>query len=260
LTLTGTGDHDGALLVLREGQALAAKLGSNFFVNRFFNSLGWLHAECGDLGRALELNQEGVGASRERGDPETIANAQLNLGDAYLVRNEHQVAREYFEAVYRLARKRSTSDWMKWRYSQHLFAGLGETWLALDDCAKADSFCHQCLELATRTDSRKYLVRGWRLKGEIAKARLQWEEAEECFRKALGFAERVGNPTQLWKTHLALGQLYRDTRSIDAAHPAFAAARKVIDGIGQSLRTPELQDGFERSLIFETVYEQIEAA
>jgi hypothetical protein len=62
--------------------------------------------------------------SRERGDPEVIANCELNLGDAARVRNDLPLAREYFESVDGLPRKRTTSDWMKWRYSQHLFAGL----------------------------------------------------------------------------------------------------------------------------------------
>jgi tetratricopeptide (TPR) repeat protein len=157
--------------------------------------------------------------------------------------------------VHGLTRKPTTSDWMKWRYSQHLFAGMGETWLALDDPDKADSFSNQCLELAIRTNSKKYLVRGWRLKGEIAKARLHWDEAEECLTKALGGAERVGNPTQLWKTHLALGELYHDTRRADSARASFAAARKVVDGIGRSLRTPELKEGFERSPVFQSAYQ-----
>jgi tetratricopeptide (TPR) repeat protein len=191
---------------------LAEKLGEEIYRNRFLNSIGWIHAECGDLDRAIELNKRGVGISRERGDPETIANCELNLGDAYLIQRERGLAREFFEAVHVLTHKPSTSDWLKWRYSQHLFAGLSEVWLALDAPDKAEGFCNQCLELASRTESQKYLARGWRLKGEIAVAGLDWEEAEEFLRRALGFAEHIGNPTQLWKTHLVLGQLYRDTR------------------------------------------------
>lgn len=259
IPLSGRGHYDQGLAAFAEGLELAEKLGEKIFRNRFLNCLGWVFAECGELERALEFNERGVGVSRARGDPETIANCELNLGDAYLVRGERGLAREVFERVHGLARKPSTSDWMKWRYSQHLFAGLGEVWLALDDPARAEDFCNQCLELATRTDSKKYLVRGWRLKGEIAKARLHSDEAEECFKAALAFAERIRNPTQLWKTHLALGQLYRDTRRIDAARSSFTGARKVIDGIGRSLHTPELQDGFQRSLVFRVVHEQIEA-
>jgi class 3 adenylate cyclase/tetratricopeptide (TPR) repeat protein len=259
LPLTGIGEYDEALSLFSEGLQLAEKVGDEIWRNRLLNCIGWVHAECGGLDRAIELNERGVGMSRERGDPEVIANCELNLGDAARARNDLPLAREYFESVHRLAHKRTTSDWMKWRYSQHLFAGLGETWLALDDPTKAGELCAQCLDLATRTESRKYLVRGWRLKGEIAKARQDCEEAEEALRKALILAKRVGNPTQLWQTHLALGRLYRDTRRADPARVSFAAAHKVIEGIGRSLHATELKADFEGSPIFRAVHEQIKA-
>jgi tetratricopeptide (TPR) repeat protein len=250
LPLTGRGGYDQALTTFTEALARAEKLGGEIFRNRFLNCLGWVHAECGNLERAIELNQRGADMSRERGDAETIV--------AYRLNGNLELAREYFESAYGLVRKPSNTDWAKWRYSQHLFAGLGELWLASDDPGKAEGFCNQCLDLATGTESRKYLVLGWRLRGEIAKVRLHWEEAEEALRKALTYAKRVGNPTQLWKTHLTLGQLYRDTRRIDGARSSFAAARQVIDGIGQSLQTAELKDGFDCSPIFQKAYEQIQ--
>jgi tetratricopeptide (TPR) repeat protein len=259
LPLTGNGEYDEALSLFAEGLQLAEKVGDEIWRNRLLNCIGWVHAECGGLQRAIEFNERGVGMSRERSDPEVIANCELNLGDAARVRNDLPLAREYFESVHGLAHKRTTSDWMKWRYSQHLFAGLGETWLALDEPTKADEFCDRCLELATRTGSQKYLVRGWRLKGEIAKARLDWAKAEEALRKALTLAKGVGNPTQLWQSHLALGRLYHDTRRVDPARVSFAAAQKVIESIGCSLHTPELKEDFEGSPIFRAVHQRIEA-
>jgi tetratricopeptide (TPR) repeat protein len=259
LPLTAKGEYDEALFVFSEGLQLAEKVSDEFFRNRMLNCIGWVHAECGGLESAIEFNERGVSVSRERGDPEVIANCELNLGDAVGARGDLPLASEYFESVHALAHKRTTSDWMKWRYSQHLFAGLGETWLALDDPRKADDFCNQCLELATRTDSKKYLARGWRLKGEIAMARLHWEDAEEALRKALGFARRIGNPTQLWKTHLARSQLYRETRRPQPARSSSAAARKVLDGVGRSLQTPELKQGFERSPLIRSVVERCQA-
>jgi class 3 adenylate cyclase/tetratricopeptide (TPR) repeat protein len=260
LPLTGQGKYDEALSIFSEGLTLAEKVGDEIFRNRMLNCTGWVHAECGNVEGAIQFNEEGLGQSRERGDPEVIANCELNLGDAARTQNELSLALEYFESVFRLARKPSTSDFMKWRYSQHLFAGLGEAVLASDDPAKADDFCNHCLELAIRTDSKKYLVRGWRLKGEIAKARLDWEGAEEALCKAVNLAKQVGNPTQLWKTHLALGELYHDTQRTDAARTSFAAARNVLDRIGGSLQTPELKRGFERSPVLRDVYERLSIA
>ena len=137
--------------------------------------------------------------------------------------------------------------------------GAGEAWLATDDPTRAEGFCNRCVELATRTGSKKYLVRGWRLRGAIAVARLQWEEAEEALKRARGLARRIGNPTQLWQTDLALGRLQRATGRADPARRSFAAARGVIDAIGRGLRTPELKAGFERSPVFLKIYEQIAA-
>jgi hypothetical protein len=81
------------------------------------------------------------------------------------------LAQESLDGVYRLVNDPATSDWQKWRYLTHLFASLGELWLAKGDAAKAQKYANQCLELARLTNSRKYLVKGWRLQGEIALTR-----------------------------------------------------------------------------------------
>jgi hypothetical protein len=125
------------------GLQLANKVGDEIWCNRLLKCVGWVYAECGDIERAIQLNRDGLGQSRERGDPETIANCELNLGDAARAKNDPPLAMEYFDSVHGLARKPTTSDWMKWRYSQHLFAGLGETWVAMDDPSKAEDFCNQ---------------------------------------------------------------------------------------------------------------------
>ena len=85
-------------------------------------------------------------------------------------------------------------------------------------------FRARLLELATRTTSRKYLVRGWRLAGEIALAQRRWEEAEQALRHALTFAE---------------------TKQPEAAQRAYRAARTVIEQVRGSLTDPRLRAGLE---------------
>jgi len=148
---------------------------------------------------------------------------------------------------------------MKWRYSQHLFAGYGETCLALGDPAAADDWANACLDLATRTDSTKYLVRGWRLKADIAVARLGWEEAEEALKRSLAVAERIGNPTQLWRTRLALARLYGETGRPDWARKHARGAQKVLDGMRATVKTPSLRESFVGSSFIRSIYERIEA-
>jgi len=255
VTLTGIGNYDEALSTMEEGLALAAKVGDEVNRHRLLNSLGWLHIECGDLEGGLDLNRQGAEGARKRGDPETIANPEINLGDIFLEKGDLTLAYEFLDGVYQLVRNPATSEWMKWRYSTHLFASLGDLWLARGDYAKAREFCDHSLDIATRTQSRKNLVKGWRLKGEITQARRQWDEAENAFRQALSIAEAVGNPTQLWKTYLALGRLYTDTKKPELTEQAFKAAREVIDGIKESLLNPGLRASLEAAPMIKRIYE-----
>jgi tetratricopeptide (TPR) repeat protein len=253
VTLTGKGDYDAALIALEEGLALSEKVGDEVQRHRMLNCLGWVYMECGDLDRAIDLNRQGAEGARKRGDPETIANPEINLGDVFLAKGDLTLAGEFLDDVHRLVKNPATSEWMKWRYSTHLFASLGDLWLARGDPAKAKEFCDHCLDIATRTNSKKNLVKGWRLKGEIALARHQFDEAEHALRQGLTIAQAIGNPTQIWKSYLALGRLYSGARKPELAEHAFNTAREVVERM-KDLHNPSLRAGLE-SPMFQKIYE-----
>ena len=140
-----------------------------------------------------------------------IANAELNLGDIVLQQGDLVLAREYFDKVYRLTHDPATSDWMKWRYSMHLFASLGDFWLARGDLPRAQESVAQCRSMPPGPMPENTWW-SWRLQGEIALARQQWDEAAGWLQQALALAQDIGHPTQLWKTHLALGRWYSATQ------------------------------------------------
>jgi tetratricopeptide (TPR) repeat protein len=255
LALTAKGDYDDALAALEEGLALSEKVGDEIMGHRMLNSLGWLHSECGNLERAIDLNKEATARARKRGDPETIANPELNLGDAFLAQGDLALAQEFLDGVYRLAHDPATTEWMRWRYTTHLFVSLGELWLVRGDLTKAREFVNHSLDIATRTNSRKYLVKGWRLKGEIGLVGRQWDEAKGALDQALTMAERIGNPTQLWKTHLVMGQLHTEAKRPEMAQRAYRAAREVVDGMKASTKNPELRASLGSSPMFQAVYD-----
>jgi class 3 adenylate cyclase/tetratricopeptide (TPR) repeat protein len=243
IALTSKGDYDAALAMFEEGLALTEKIGDQNFAPRYLNSLGWLHMECGDLGGA-----SGAEDGRARGDHESIANAELNLGDIFLTQGDLALAWEMLDGVHRLVQDPATSAWMKWRYSMHLFASRGEFWLARGEAVRAQEFANQCLDMATRTNAQKYLVRGGRLRGEIALARHQWDEAAVWLHQALTRAQTLGNPTQLWKTYMALGRLQTVAKRPEQARPAYHAARQVIEWVQARLQNPVLRVSLEHSL------------
>jgi hypothetical protein len=51
----------------------------------------------------------------------------------------------------------------------------------------------------------------------------------------------IGNPTQLWKTHAALGDLHAARGRHDAAGEAYRAALAVIERVQTGLRDPILR-------------------
>ena len=126
---------------------------------------------------------------------------------------------------------------MRWRYSIHLFASLAELELARGDLAKARELADHCLELATRTNSRKYLVKAWRLKGEIALARRQWDEGEAALRQAMHIARAIASPTQLWKTHLAVGRLHSEAPVLTSMQCSVALADRESGGVPATRKT-----------------------
>ena len=254
VNLTGQGAYDRALAVLEDGLALVERVGDENYTPRYLNSLGWLCMECGDLDRARELNQRAAEGGRKRGDHESFANAELNLGDLALLNGDLPLARDYLVGVHRLVEDPATSEWMRWRYSIHLFASLGELALAQGDLAAARAHADECLERATRTRSRKYLVKGWRLRGEIATARRMWEDAESALHEALAVAEAIGNPTQLWKTYKAFGELHSERRAGERARRAYLASRDVIERVKSRLHDPQLCASLERAPFIRQVY------
>jgi len=256
IALTGTGAYDRALAIFEEGLALTEKVGDEIFHMRVLNSLGWMYLECGDLDQAFDLNYRASQVANKRGDPETVANAELNLSDILILKEDFDLALKYLEKVQRLANDSTTSDWMKWRYTTHLLSSFGELWLARGDLSQALSFADRCLGRATSTNSRKYIVKGRRLKAEIASARKQFQTAQVEFQKALTLAQFISNPTQLWQTHFAMGKYHLETGRPDKAQESYRAARDVIEGVEAGLQNSNLRNSLQNFSPVKRIYEK----
>jgi DNA-binding NtrC family response regulator/tetratricopeptide (TPR) repeat protein len=260
MTLTGKGDYEGARRLFREGLGFAEKVGDEAIHHRLLNCLGWLHAELGDLDGAVELNRRSAEVGRRRNDPGTFPNAEVNLGEVYLAKGDLAAAWEHLESAYRFWGDPHASAWMRWRYSMRLFASLGELWLARGDPARATEFADRCLDLATRTNSRKNLAKGWRLRGDIALARRALDDAGTAYRQALTVAEAIGNPTQLWRTHVAWARLCAVRRQPVEAGQAYRAAREVLGRVKASLQDPALRASLDAAPDVREVYDRAASA
>ncbi|MBI4639238.1 MAG: tetratricopeptide repeat protein, partial [Candidatus Tectomicrobia bacterium] len=116
----------------------------------------------------------------------------------------------------------------------------------------------ECLKLAEPTLSRRNLIKGWRLKGQVFLAQGQVEQAEEALVKALTIAKEIGNPPQLWKTYQALGDLYEQKGEVEQARSAYASAIQVIDEVASRLQDQELKGMFLSARPVQEIRERLE--
>ena len=73
------GDYGGALALLEDAYELCDRIGDRAWKSRLLNTLGWCFAEIGGVERAREYNERAAVLAREIGDPEILANADINL-------------------------------------------------------------------------------------------------------------------------------------------------------------------------------------
>jgi class 3 adenylate cyclase/tetratricopeptide (TPR) repeat protein len=229
LPLIGQGGYDEARAVLEEGLVFCEKAGEQVMALRMANTLGWLWMECGDMARAAELSARAAEGARKRGDPETIANPELNLADIFIARGDLALAGEVLEGVQALVKAPTTSEWMRWRYSTHLFASLADLAVARGDHRAAVTWADQCLGLAVPTQSRRYVVRGLRVRAQVAMGERRWDAAEQALGEALTVARVMGNPTQLWRTHLELARLHAARGRGESAQAERQEAARVVE-------------------------------
>jgi tetratricopeptide (TPR) repeat protein len=240
LNLVSAGQYARARTSLGELLTLTEKSGEDLHWLKALNVLGWLHFECGDLQAAIEINQRCVDHVRTLREPEILANAQLNVADALIASGDLPRAAELLASVHRMVNDRAVSEWLKWRYTTHLFASLGDLALAQGDFDAVQRWTGRCLEVATPRRSRKYISKALRVRGEAFIARRQWLEAEDQLHRALDVAHTIGNPPQLWRVHTSAARLAEargDTR--DAAE-SWTAAHEVVTTMATAMSDPAL--------------------
>jgi tetratricopeptide (TPR) repeat protein len=242
------GAYDEALAAFEESIALTQKIGDESYYLRTLNSLGWLYLSAGNIRRSMEFNQRAAEESRTRGDAELMANSALNLADVHMAAGDLSAAWEALRGVCALADDPHTSAWMKWRYSQHLFASLGELWLARGNPSKAEENIRHCARLAKRHNSRKYIARALRLQGQVQMARMDLEGAEHSLAQALAVSQRIRQPTETWKAYEALAQLYLEQSRPQAAEQSSWAALNTLEELRSHTKSSELGGSIDASL------------
>ena len=238
LARASRGEYAAAQALLREALGASNRCGDALMQGRCLNTLGWIHGELQDWETALALNRQSLEVAQEAHfpDPEVENNARLNVGDALLALGRGDEAAAAFQNVERVVNHPGPKDqWMLWRYAQHLFHSYGELALARGDLDGALAYAGECLQRAEATDSRKNVVKARRLRAQVFLARHELAVAEQEIAQALAVARRLGNPPQLWRTYVTLGEVRRAQGRARDALAAYRAALAVVDGVAAGL-------------------------
>jgi len=244
------GEYEHAIAILNEVVSLAERVGEVLARARALNTVGWIYMELQDHETAMEWNSRGldVALSINAPDPEVEFNARLNLADSLVALGRLEDAEEQLQPVERVYRNPQPPErFMLWRYSQHLFHTYGEIWLRRGDAERALDYAGECLMLAEQSESRKNIVKGRRLRGEALMAQGKLEAAGQEVEIALGVAKEVGNPPQLWKTYVTLGDLRKAQGELGEARKAYREAYSVIEGVADGLTDEALRGTFLKS-------------
>ena len=174
------------------------------------NTVGWIHGELEDPLGAMDWNRRGIAAAIEADfpDPEVENNARLNFADNLMALGRLDEAEEQLQRVEAVVRDPTPAQRLDlWRYSQHLFHTYGALWLVRGDTAKTLKLTERCLELAEPGRSPRYVSKARCLRAQVFLRSGKLAESEAELKIALENARLLGNPPQLWRTLVVLGDL-----------------------------------------------------
>lgn len=261
LATAGRGEYERSLALLEELLSVSERAGDIWTWTRCLNSLGWIYGELQDHRRAMEWNARSARESREARflNPECENNALLNLGDNLVALGNLDEAEVNYRKVEKVVRNPRPQDhYMLWRYAQHLFHSYGELWLLRGETEKALVYAGECLAGAEESGSMKNVVKGLRLRGQVFLKQGGLTEAEDALSSALESARQVGNPPQLWKTHVALGDLrWAQERCADARRE-YADALSVIEGVAVGLGDGSLRGALLNSDAAQAIRQKVD--
>jgi len=137
-----------------------------FWKPRFMNTLGWVHSEAGRLQEALRLNQASLAEALPTGDPETIHNATINVGENYLRMGDMDRARETLEKAWDTL-KGPGITYTRWRYKTRLMIALAELYEETGQRKKALRLINKALKTARDKGAKRHEAKALQTKAKL---------------------------------------------------------------------------------------------
>ena len=253
----GLGEYDEALRALEELSRFGPEIGARHFVAMVQNHRGWLYRELCNFEKALHYDMEGVRESQRLEDPECEIFSLLNCVGDCIGLGDYNKAREYLNLV---KEKRELKQYQVrgWRYTMHLTAYESELARIEGEFDKAIESAEETLSQGEKTQAKKYMAIGWRLKGEALIGMGRLEEAVACLEKARELADVMSHPPLMWKSRYLLGRVQREKGRLDEAKTLFEGAQAIIEKMASKVSDAEVRATFLASQPVQAVHAALE--
>jgi class 3 adenylate cyclase/tetratricopeptide (TPR) repeat protein len=241
----GRGEWDGAFKVLENLRQKSRERENKYGIARSTNTAGWLHHQLGDLRRAIELDRESLEFSRaaKLANPEIYST--INMAEDHFALGEVGTARGILiDAAERL--RVGHFDSHRWKWQMRVALMLARVFQLERDLDRAGTHLAEGLEIAQRTESRRHLAEGYRIRGELWLAAGRADDAQAELRRALEVAEAIVSPRTIWETAGALGRALAPSNETEAR----GTYRRALEALHRALPRiprPELKESLLRS-------------
>jgi DNA-binding winged helix-turn-helix (wHTH) protein len=247
IVLANQGRTADALEVLRRGMRAAELSGDRYWLSRFPNTIGWVHAEMGDLNAAERFNKEGVVAGQKANTPEAEANAHINLANVFVTRQEFDRAWAHLCEGERILNREDHQHWLRWRFRIRLSLELAGYWFATGDLERARASAKSALARASESFAPKHQAAAHKLLGDIAVLEDQNGEARGEYTDALSILQAHPCPYIEWKTLRAAGNLASRCGDRSRAEHLLRVCAAKVSYLAEQAGSASLTEGFLRS-------------
>jgi len=235
-----TGDYGSALALLQDAYELCDRIGDRAWKSRLLNTLGWCYAEIGCVEQARDYNERAGALARQIGDPEILANADINLAANHFALGDRERAIALLEPI-ESALARPGDPWMRWRYALHVQQTRGEIELARGAPDVALACAEAQIAGARRHRVPKVEARALTLRGAALLALERRDDAEASLRDGVALAERIGYLRGAWCAHQRLAAHARHGARIEVAAAHAAHAFAIAERAAASLADADLR-------------------
>ena len=169
---------------------------------RYIN-LGSVYNSLGDLKKAKEFCQLGLGIAQETGNRDCEGKGYNVLGCVYYSLGDFRKAKEFFQLGLGIAQETGNRD-----YEGNGYINLGCVYNSLGDLKKAMECCQLGLGIAQETGNRDCEGNGYNNLGGVYSSLCDPKKAMEFYRLGLGIAQETGNRDSEGIGYNNLGEVY----------------------------------------------------